>query len=252
MRHLLAKSFTLGLYLIINPTQAQSIINTSSISHDLDSTLSIVIDAGGNISRGNSRVDDVNLNFGLGKSLGEDASVWLLGGHNELRGNGSLLQKTSFIHLRYNYELNNRTTLSAYSQSQLNTVLDLESRVLFGGNISYDFSKEQNATAMIGLFYEAEKYAVSDSKSMVRMNFVGVAEQKLGNIEVIGFAYYQPSIMDLFDSRYITEISLRFPIVKGFQLSVNGAGRFDSQPHSSLRNWDVGVSTTLRYEFHKS
>ena len=130
MRHLLAKSFTLGLYLIINPTQAQSIINTSSISHDLDSTLSIVIDAGGNISRGNSRVDDVNLNFGLGKSLGEDASVWLLGGHNELRGNGSLLQKTSFVHLRYNYEFNSRTTLSAYSQSQLNTVLDLESNLL--------------------------------------------------------------------------------------------------------------------------
>ncbi|MDG1655698.1 MAG: hypothetical protein P8H60_00960 [Schleiferiaceae bacterium] len=163
----------------VNQSIAQSIINTSSISHDLDSTISIVIDAGGNISRGNSRV-------------------------------------------------------------------------LFGGNISYDFSKEQSATAMIGLFHEAETYELSDSKSMVRMNFVAVAEQEIGNNEVIGFAYYQPSIMDLFDSRYITEVSVRFPIVKGFQLSVNGAGRFDSQPHSSLRNWDVGVSTTLRYEFHKS
>ena len=66
----------------VNQSIAQSIINTSSISHDLDSTISIVIDAGGNISRGNSRV-------------------------------------------------------------------------LFGGNISYDFSKEQSATAMIGLFHEA-------------------------------------------------------------------------------------------------
>ena len=231
---------------------AQSIINTSSISHDLDSTISIVIDAGGDFSRGNADIDNITLNSGIGKSLGKDASLWLLGGYNELRGNGSLIQRASFTHLRLNYEVKDKVTLSAFTQAQTNSVLDLGSRFLLGSNVSFDLNVEKNTTVMIGLFQEVENYSLGESKSLLRMNIVGFTEYKINDLELVGFVYYQPSIKDFKDSRYIGEVSLRFPLITGVQVGINGVGRYDSQPHSSLGKWDFGIKTSLRYEFHKN
>ena len=90
------------LCLITARLNGQSIINTSSISHDLDSALSLVVDAGGDFSRGNSSVNDISSSFGIGKSLSQDASFWLLGGFNQLAVDGATQQQASHVHVRLN------------------------------------------------------------------------------------------------------------------------------------------------------
>jgi len=90
------KANLLILILISSVLNGQSIINTSAISHDLDSSLSLVLDVGADFSRGNSSMNDISSSFGLGKIVTKDASIWLLGGYNELSVNGETQQQASY------------------------------------------------------------------------------------------------------------------------------------------------------------
>ena len=230
---------------------AQSIINTSSIAHDLDSAISVVADLGGDFSRGNSSVNHLKLNAGLGKSLSESSSLWLIGGYNELKGNGVLLQRSAFTHVRLNYELTPRTTVNTYVQWQNNIVLSMKSRQLTGFNIDFDLDQKKSSTLMLGAFYENELYEDDNRARLVRANIVAVSEQKVGQISLVGFLYYQPSIIRPSDFRCIGELSARVKLFKSTQLAINSAARFDSSPHSGLSSSDMTITTSVRYQFHK-
>lgn len=240
----------LTFLLISISLNGQSIINTSAISHDLDSSLSLVLDAGADLSRGNSSVNNISSSFGLGKSLSEDASLWFLGGYNQLAINGVNEQQASYSHLRVNYEVREGTTLNVYSQFQSNSVLAMDSRFLTGANIDFDLGKERDFMIAVGAFREIENYRDDLTSHLYRGNFVAVAEHKTAHVEMVGFAYFQPSLTDLSDYRCIGELSLRFPITNDLQLSMNAAARFDSSPHSGLNTTDLGLTTSLRYELH--
>lgn len=244
------KPYLLILLLVSSALRGQSIINTSAISHDLDSSLSLVLDAGADLSRGNSRVNNISSSVGLGKSLSNDASLWLLGGYNQLAVNGETQQQASYSHMRINYEVNEWTTLNAYGQFQSNSVLAMDRRFLTGANIDFDLGKKRDFMIAFGAFREIENYKDGQSSRMCRGNVVAVAEHKTTHVEVVGFAYFQPSLSDLSDYRCIGELSLRFPITNDLQLSVNAAARFDSSPHSGLNTTDLGLTTSLRYELH--
>lgn len=244
------KTKLLVLLLLSTVLNGQSIINTSAISHDLDSSLSLVLDAGADFSRGNSSVNNISSSFGLGKSLTEDASIWILGGYNQLAINGETQQQASYGHLRVNYEIIEGITLNAYGQFQSNSVLAMDSRFLSGANVDFDFGKDKDLMIAVGAFREFEDYKGGLTSKLVRGNAVVVAEHKTAHVEIVGFAYFQPSISDLADYRCIGELSLRFPITNDLQLSLNAATRFDSSPHSGLNSTDVGLTTAIRYELH--
>mgnify|MGYP000084626616 CR=1 FL=1 len=246
------KTKLLVLLLLSTVLNGQSIINTSAISHDLDSSLSLVLDAGADFSRGNSSVNNISSSFGLGKSLTEDASIWILGGYNQLAINGETQQQASYGHLRVNYEIIEGITLNAYGQFQSNSVLAMDSRFLSGANVDFDFGKDKDLMIAVGAFREFEDYKGGLTSNLVRGNAVVVAEHKTAHVEVAGFAYFQPSLSDLSDYRCIGELSLRFPITNDLQLSMNAAARFDSSPHSGLNSTDVGLTTTIRYELHSN
>lgn len=241
----------IAVFLFSIPVNAQSIINTSSISHDLDSSISIITDLGGNFSRGNSSVDDFRVNAGLGKSLSESSSAWLLGGYHELKGNGSLLQRSSFIHLRYNYEFTQNATFNLYTQWQNNTVLSMKARQLYGFNIDFDLNKKRSSTVMLGAFYENEFYEDETQANLIRANLVAVSEFGAKHVTIVGFLYFQPSITQPSDYRCIGELSTRFRLFSRMQLAINSVARFDSSPHSGLAAADLGLTTSIRYEFHK-
>ena len=241
---------TIFFLLISTLGYSQSIINTSAISHDLDSALSLVIDAGADFSRGNSSVNNITSSFGIGKSVSEDASLWILGGFNQLAVNGTTQQQASYGHVRLNYEINERVTLNTYGQYQANSVLAIDNRILTGANIDIDLGKEQDFMLALGAFQEFESYRDGLSSSLVRANVVAVAEHKTERVQIVGFAYYQPSLQSLTDFRCIGEVSLRFPLSNNLQLTLNTATRFDSSPHSGLTSTDIGLTTSLRYKLH--
>lgn len=244
------KANLLILILISSVLNGQSIINTSAISHDLDSSLSLVLDVGADFSRGNSSMNDISSSFGLGKSVTKDASIWLLGGYNELSVNGETQQQASYGHLRWNHEVNERVTVNAYGQIQSNLVLEINSRIIAGLNLDLDFGKAEGFMVAVGAFQEMEKYQDGISSSLIRGNVVAVSEYKTARVETVGFAYFQPSLTNPRDYRCIGELSIRFPITNNLQLSLNTAARFDSSPHSGLNYIDIGIKTSLRYELH--
>ena len=242
---------TLVVNLVTTSLFAQSIINTSAISHDLDSTLSVVVEAGGDFSFGNSNVQDLNLHFGVGKSLTEDASIWIVGGGNRLASQRDIIQSLGYIHTRLNYEIRDRLTLNGYLQVQSNSVLEIKSRRLLGVNLDFDFTTDKTLTAALGAFAEWESYTQDVPKKTMRGNFIGIGEYTWGTNEIVGFMYFQPSFHQWRDYRCIGELSIRKQISQYLQLTVNGVVRYDSFPHQSLAPLDLGVTTALRYEFHK-
>lgn len=242
----------LTFILVSSFLKGQSIINTSAISHDLDSSLSLVLDAGADFSRGNSSVNNITSSFGVGKSLTEDASLWFLEGYNQLAVNGAVQQQAFYGHLRTNYEIRDRITLNVYGQFQSNSVLAMDSRFLSGVNVDFDFGKDQDFMIALGAFNEVENYRDGLTSNLFRGNVITVAEHKTKHIEVVGFAYFQPNLFDITDYRCIGELSFRFPITNDLQLSMNAAARFDSSPHSGLNSTDLGFTTSLRYEKHKN
>lgn len=229
----------------------QSIINTSAISHDLDSALSVVVDAGGDFSFGNSNIQDLSVNFGVGKSLTEDASLWLIGGGNRLISDRDVLQSQSYVHVRLNYEIMDSWTLNGYAQTQTNSVLEIRNRTILGGNIELDFNPDHTLSAAIGGFAELERYTVDAMSQKLRGNLILVGEESLNKTELVGFLYMQPALNNFHDFRMIGEFSLRTAITSSLQFAVNGVIRFDNEPHQSLSRTDMGITTSVRYEFHK-
>lgn len=235
----------------ITTIYSQSIINTSSISSDLDSALSLVLDIGGNFSRGNAKVNNFDGNIGLGFSIKENSSLWILGGINSLKSDEELIQKSSFLHLRYNQELNSILTLNLFGQYQENEVLLIINRILYGINGKINLNKEGSSNLSIGSFYEYEKYNNNEISELIRLNIAGVTEHKIGDFEFIGFVYLQPSFKEFQDFRGIGELSIRLPIRHNLSLSADIIGRYDSSPISSLKKLDSGLTFSFRYEVHK-
>lgn len=251
-RHFLHLSICKLFILISLSSYAQTIINTASISHDLDSALSLVVDVSGSFSRGNADINRIKANTGIGVSTGENSSIWLLSGFNELRTNSDLVQQSKFLHGRFNYELRPRIIVSAFTQYQSNLVLDMKSRVLLGTNLGFGLDKKAHTMLLTGVFYEAERYLSGEEQALIRLNIVGFTEKKFEHFEVVGFMYFQPNSANFSDFRYIGEASLRVPISSFLQLSTNFVARYDSSPHSSLSTWDTNFNIGLRLELHKS
>jgi hypothetical protein len=229
----------------------QSIINTSSISSDLDSAFSLVLDVGGNFSRGNAKINNFDGNFGLGFSIRENSSLWIIGGINNLKSDDQLIQRSSFLHLRYNQEINSIFTINLYSQYQENEVLSIKNRLLYGINTRINLNEGGSSNLSLGGFYEYEQYNINESSKLFRLNIAGVTEHKLKNIEIIGFIFLQPSFEKISDFRGIGELNIRVPVINNLQISADLVSRFDSSPISTLKKLDTSLTFSFRYEIHK-
>lgn len=247
---------SLGLLLALvmgaNGMKAQSIINTSAISQDLDSTLSVILEVSGDFSRGNAHVDRLSTSGGVGWSISENTSMWVLGGYNSLSDNKKLIQEAAFIHARYNYELNSLLTFNFYGQIQSNSVIEIADRRLGGMNLNLFLNETQSASIAMGMFYELEDYNSGEKERLIRGNAVGVFMKEWKTLEVVAFAYYQPNVRDFLDYRCIGELSIRKSLFTSLQLGLNWASRYDSSPHSSLKAWDNSFNLSLRYKFLKA
>lgn len=236
----------------VGSLNAQSIINTSSISHDLDSTISVLADFSGNFSRGNAEINDITLSGGIGISATKNSSFWVLGGSSSLTSNDEKIQSVDFIHLRFNYELSDRITSNAYTQFQSNSILAITYRRLLGLNFDYDFDSSDKNTFTLGAFRELEMYEDASQALLYRANVVVNSEVEIKQTKIVGFAYYQPSLSNITDYRLIGELSARVPLAPSVQLMVNLASRYDSIPISSIGSWDVGSTMGLRIKFDKA
>ena len=232
--------------------KAQTIINTATISHDLDSTISFVVDLAGNFSRGNLSVDDLGGSLGLGVSLNEDQSIWILAGGNVLNTQGEQVQEGAFSHLRHNWEITPSMTLQTFAQVQMNTALDFNRRSLIGSTIGYDLDKEGQSFIGLGSFWEDEIYGLSPKASGLRGNAMIASEWSGDKVEWLVLVYYQPYLSDFQDYRAILNSDFRVNLTSDIQLGTSISSRFDSKPHSGLFPWDFSLLTTLRYSFHRS
>lgn len=232
--------------------RSQAIINTATISHDLDSAISLVVDLSGNFSRGNLSVDDLGGSLGFGISLNEDQSIWVLAGGNVLNTQDEQVQRGAFSHIRHNWELNPRLTLQTFGQIQSNTALDINNRTLLGSTLGLDLDQSGNSFIGLGSFWEAEFYGISPNANGLRANAMFASEWSGDVVEWTVLVYYQPYWMNLNDYRAIINSDFRVEVSESIEIGTSLSSRFDSRPHSNLFPWDFSLLTTLRYSFNKS
>jgi len=245
--YLRAWLFVLIYLLYPEKMQAQTIINTSSIAHDLDSGYSAIVNFSGNFSSGNLTLYDLALNVLIGKSISTYSSIWIHAGSNQLKTEDNQIANTHFVHIRNNYRLNSRITAQGYFQWQRNDILLFERRQLIGANLNFDISN-RNQYISLGTFHETEIYPKDIPTSQIfRGNLLLVIKRKNNRIQWATLLFVQPSLKNASDFRAIWNSDINYEINDNFSIGLALNGRHDSEPHGELQRHDLNLLTSLTY-----
>ena len=244
--HKLKKS-TLILWLLLlfnNGLRGQTIVNAYDLMSSIDSIWATNIELQGTVSTGNGVFTAFNSGLGLGRKLTNKQQVWIICGYNFASEQQNLIYETGFLNLRHHSQLTKNTGLQLFIQRQFNSALLLNSRNLFGFNLSRatKTKSELIIKTALGVFHEAEVYTQGEV-NLVRGNLNVNLNKNINDVIINGTVYLQPSISDFRDYRLLSEVAIALPIRENISLEIESAMRFDSDPHLDLL--PVDFSTLL-------
>ena len=247
---------TLLLVAISISTQAQTIINAERLV-GVDSTIyALNLNYAG--TRGNLNTDRLGVAPSMIFIRGNN-DIKLLGGYTYLQSRGSNILHNAFIHLRHNYNINDRLKTIGYYQIQFNDMLLLTNPQVIGAGLRYQIVDKQNVEFDMGgsLMREYEKL---NEEKVTPGEQIETRYTRLGMLTSLGFnvgpnvrvhnvLYYQPYLGDFSDFRLLSDLSLSVNIIKHFDLVTSLTTRYDSDPPDPLVRFDnlLAVGITMKF-----
>ncbi len=237
----------------------QSIVNTEKLFTTNDEGLGISAELAGSSISGNASVLllEYSLNFSYKH---ENHYLRLLSGGEYIYEDNDEVSNSLFTQLRYNYFINNKSRLFAFTQLQSNAILLLERRLLGGLgyrlnliDIKKDTSKRFELDISAGLMQEEEllnrtdlpaleKYYTNYTRSI--FSLVGIIDIK-DKFTLVNTTYFQQYLKNLNDFRLLNETNLMIQINEWFSVSIDLEYRFDSEPPSILKDRDFNTNLGL-------
>tara|TARA_B100000963_G_C22585339_1_gene652813 strand:- start:704 stop:1489 length:786 start_codon:yes stop_codon:yes gene_type:complete len=237
----------------------QSIVNTEKLFTTNDEGLGISAELAGSSISGNASVLllEYSLNFSYKH---ENHYLRLLSGGEYIYEDNDEVSNSLFTQLRYNYFINNKSRLFAFTQLQSNAILLLERRLLGGAgcrlnliDIKKDTSKRFELDISAGLMQEEEllnrtdlpaleKYYTNYTRSI--FSLVGIIDIK-DKFTLVNTTYFQQYLKNLNDFRLLNETNLMIQINDWFSVSIDLEYRFDSEPPSILKDRDFNTNLGL-------
>ena len=250
------------LTITISEFLGQSIINTEKMFKDSKEGLGISSKLSGNSIQGNASV--LFLNFSLNFSYKKEKHyLRLLSGGSNITKDNEWVSNNLFSQFRYNYLINDKTKLFAFSQLQSNAILLLERRFLVGAglrksvlNFSKDTTRNFKIDLSAGLMQEEELLNTDNLQlnekfytNYTRMIFSLVSVLDFKNkCTIVNTTYFQQYVLNLEDFRLLNEFNLMFNINKNLAFSIDLIYRFDSEPPSILTNKDLNTNVGLLFK----
>ena len=149
-----------------------------------------------------------------------------------------------FAHVRANFQRKKRVSPELFSQIQYNLGLELQQRILAGGDIRYHLleTKKTYLIANSGLFYEFEEWEPSDLEvpTIIRNNFIKatfnitITQQIDKNVFLFSTIYYQARPDFFFQPRFITDSSLKFKFSKRASIKFSYSSTYDALPFAEI------------------
>ncbi|MFZ1789038.1 MAG: DUF481 domain-containing protein [Saprospiraceae bacterium] len=166
---------------------------------------------------------------------------------------GSEFNRNGFSHLRYNYEVNDLLRLEAFTQLQLNALLNIKNRNLNGLGIRLKLSQYENAKFYFGLAYMYEREALEQEKNLNidnRMSsYFTFTLTPQENVKLSNTSYVQPLFNNFSDFRFSNDLVLSFQITKNLSFVTNFHFLYDAKPPVGIPTNNYEVTNGLSFAF---
>lgn len=164
----------------------------------------------------------------------------LLASYDFAKTNSGDLNNAGFGHFRYTHKFNNFFRMEGFVQYQVNPVLLLDNRSLFGTGPRFKILNKPKLKSSLGTMYMFElentleqipnHYANHRLSTYFTFNYV-FADDK---IEFSTITYYQPLFNNFNDFRFNNQTSLSISVIKNLSLEFGISYLYDSSPPSGV------------------
>lgn len=191
---------------------------------------------------------DTHVQYKSSKSL-----YLVLGSYSFLKGAGNRLIDNTFLHLRYNYKLNNIIRWEAFTQVQQNVITGISSRFLLGTGPRFKILSTKLIRLYAGslLMYEreVEKNNNNIHNNIRSSSYFSFTITPNKQVEIISTSFFQPLPDNWNDYRFLNQVSVRVKAGKKLGVKLKWNYLNDSRPVKGIPSVNYNLSTGIDYEF---
>jgi Protein of unknown function, DUF481 len=181
--------------------------------------------------------------------------VLALTAYNLAKSANQNILNDGFQHLRYNYDITEKTVWEVYAQGQYNERVRLRVRTLAGTGFRFKVARKKTRRLYFGVSYFYEQTQFKDATAPFhnhRLSFYTAFSQKIGTTgRFASTTYFQPILTDLGNMRWASDNSLLIPLSKKCSFRANLNLIYDTDPRLPVTVPDLIYAWTngVRLEF---
>ncbi|MDC0480033.1 DUF481 domain-containing protein [Candidatus Marinimicrobia bacterium] len=151
----------------------------------------------------------------------------------------NIIINKGFGHLRITKQIFSNLDIEFFSQVGFNDFLSIKERKLYGTGLRATILEKNNVLSFIGtgMMKEREVYDINDISNQLLnrlTNYLTIDIDFNDDISFKNISYYQPSIINGNDFRFLLDNEIRFKINNKSSINMTINFRFDNEPHGDL------------------
>ena len=160
-----------------------------------------------------------------------------------------------YLHLRYNYKINDWLRWEAFLQHQRNLPLGIDGRQLAGTGPRFKVRLGRNAELYLAtaVMYEHERTVKPESAVSNDIRSSSYASLNIRfpktNGSIVSTSYFQPLFKDFKDARIMNDTRISFNITSKWQVYTNFSYFTDSRPPAGIRRSALNLEQGFGFSF---
>ena len=160
-----------------------------------------------------------------------------------------------YLHLRYNYKINDWLRWEAFLQHQRNLPLGIDGRQLAGTGPRFKVRLGRNAELYLAtaVMYEHERTVKPESAVSNDIRSSSYASLNIRfpktNGSIVSTSYFQPLFRDFNDARIMNDTRISFNITSKWQVYTNFSYFTDSRPPAGIRRSALNLEQGFGFSF---
>ena len=161
---------------------------------------------------------------------------------------------TGFAHLRFTKRIISKLDIELFFQAGFNDFILIKDRKLFGSGLRKNIIHKETVKSFLGIgfIHEKEIYDLKQNseESLLRYtSYSTIIFQVREDIYINNILYFQPSIKNINDFRFLLDSQLQFKINEVFSLNININYRFDNEPHGNSKKSYFQINNGFEFDF---
>jgi putative salt-induced outer membrane protein YdiY len=213
------------------------------------------------LNAGNSSYLSLSGNLRLDYLI-NNLDFFLVSNYEYKEGNGQKIIYQGFTHLRCDITLSQKTSLEFFTQKEFNDFISLKDRNLIGSGFRFKIitqttgdnkNSSVNIFLGIGAMFENEAYNAQPfmiTKNLIRStNYLDFFWQPDTLIRFSLVNYFQPYVLSIKNFRWLADAKLEFFISQDFSFTTHFTLRYDNQPVTKIKKYDLALTNGITVSF---